>query len=230
MSKRPVILIGWLVVLSLLVIALSSLAVNWQLTARLRSFLVRRGPFIPRRYPFHRWGPFGSHRPGWLGILSALASLTCLYLSSALVLYLFPRQMGVVAGALSAGPRALLRLLGVGVLGSLVVLLLSGLGMFAFLAFPVSLLLPTVGLLVAYLGLVGVSLALGRWLRRLAGLARPMPLAELGLGTLTLFAVSQVPILGWIVAGLAAATALGAILVTRLGSGKPWSLEPLRRI
>jgi len=229
MSKRPVIVIGGLVVLSLLVIVLSTLAVDWQLTARLHSFLVRRGPFIPQRYPFHRWGPFGFHRPGWLGILSALASLTCLYLLSALVLYLFPGQMQVVVGAVSAGPRALLRLLGVGVLGSLMMLLLSGLGMFAFLGFPVSLLLSIAALLAAYLGLVGVNLALGRCLRRLAGLTRPMPLAELGLGTLTLFAASQVPILGWILVGLAAATALGAVLVTRLDSGEPWSLEPLRR-
>jgi hypothetical protein len=89
-------------------------------------------------------------------------------------------------------------------------------------------LLVLLGLVVlTVIGLVTTALALGHWLARRVG-ASQSPLAQLALGILVLFPASILPFLGWLVAAVLACYGLGAILLTRMGSGEPWSLQALK--
>jgi hypothetical protein len=177
--------------------------------------------------PFDRVGPFGRHLPGWHGIASALASYCFLFLAGVLALYVFPRRLRVARDALGQGFREGLRFLGIGVLSALAIGALTALGTFAFVSFPVSLLLVSALLLAFWAGMVAISLALGRNLSRRAGADKSSPLLDLAIGTLVVFALSRIPIAGWAVVGLLGAVSLGVVVATRFGTGGPWSLAEL---
>jgi hypothetical protein len=169
--------------------------------------------------------PFGAHVGGWQGILSAVASWVYLYLTSALLLALFPRRMRLVTRVLQAdGWRTGLRLFAIGLLAMLASALLVLLARFAFVWVLLVIALVGALFLISYLGIVAVSLALGGAVRRWARFS-PSPWIELALGSLILFTLGRIPIMGWIGIGIVAALGLGAVLATHLGSGEAWSLR-----
>jgi hypothetical protein len=222
------ILVGVLIVVCLAVILIPTFIVPSQPIPAL-PLASGRGEF--RGLPFEgtpwlmQGTPFGMHARGWQGILSAVASWVYLYLTSALLLALFPRRMWLVTRALrSDGWRTGLRLFAIGLLAILASVLLVLLARFA--SVWVLLVIALIGalFLVSYLGIVGVSLALGGTVRRWANFS-PSPWVELALGSLILFALGRIPIIGWIGVGIVAALGLGAVLATRLGSGEAWSLR-----
>jgi hypothetical protein len=234
-SRRAVVVLGGLVLAAVAVIVASTL-----LTGRIETSteVVRLpgplgfqvGPF--GRGLFGRFGPFGRHLGGWRGLASALGAYCFLYLAGLLTLLALPRPLRVVRDAFGASPRNWLRLLGIGALAALLVLLLAALGLFTFVLFPLPLLLVTLLIVAAWAGVVGLALALGSGLRRAAGLAVAAgntagPMFDFGLGLLLVFALGRIPFAGWVIVTLIGALALGAMVVTRLGTGGVWSLAGL---
>lgn len=220
------ILVGLLVVVCLAVIAIPA-------------FIARPQPVhvpSPERDTFRqlqfegaplwtRLGPFGAHVGGWQGILSAVASWVYLYLTSALMLVLFPHRVRLITQALkSSGWRNRLRLFVIGLLAALASALLAMLARFAFVWVVLIVILTGAVFVLSYLGLIGVSLMVGGSLRRWARWS-PSPWLDLVLGSLVLFALGRIPIAGWICVGIISAWGLGAVLATHLGSGKVWSLQ-----
>jgi hypothetical protein len=243
---RPAILLSALVIACLLITVLATVwapPLDPARLARLRELARGRadGPGLSQ-LPF-LLSPFGLPQPGPLGFVSRLAGLAFVYLSWAVLLFLLPERIGRVAarmtsapppveqgpGAMSSGHHA--RLLAVGLAGVLAAVLLNLLGFYTLAGIPVALAFALGLTLVLYAGLASLAFALGRALRRHAGLESASPLADLGLGTLVLYALAVIPVLGWIVMGLAAAYAFGAVLITRFGSApraaRPWSLRAL---
>jgi hypothetical protein len=223
MSTKSILLLSLLVLVSIAVIVLSSLATD-ELTSAF-GHIRGRGVFGHfGRGPFGRFGPFGWHLAGWQGIVSVLASYTFLFLAGLLALFAFPRQLRLMRDAFGRGAGEGFRLLGIGTLGALVLVSVTALGAFAFVAFPLPFLLLAALLLAAWGGMVGLTLALGRWISHRVGLERPSPVFDLGLGTLVIFALGRIPIAGWVIVALLGALALGVIIETRFGAGGAWSL------
>jgi hypothetical protein len=186
---------------------------------------------VPRnRLAFPAFGlrPFGLDREGLAGVWWHLGTLVSLLIASTLVLFLFPRRIGVLARVLSNGHGQRLLALVVGLLGYL------GLGLLAFLIFinvvgwPLMLILTLVVYLGTCVGLVAVGLALGQALCRAFRVAEGRPVFHLGVGVLLLFLGSLIPYLGWIVAGISGLLGFGAVLWTRLGDVSGWSLDMLQ--
>jgi hypothetical protein len=79
-------------------------------------------------------------------------------------------------------------------------------------------------LVIVWAGLVGLGLAIGRAITGPVASGRPSPIADLALGVLVMYAVARIPVAGWVLTVLLAAPALGAVVLTRLGTGGGWSL------
>lgn len=236
MSKRSLVLLSGLALLCLLAILVSTfvmdaLAPSWYpfVIKRREWSPVPRPPKEPPRFEgrlFFRLVPFGIHRRGLPGISRYIASLVFFYLLSTILLFLFPRRLRVVTKAMTSGDlRRKLRLAAVGMIGVLAALLLASLGFFVFIGLSLLPLLLLGVSIALYVGLVGVSLALGNWIKRRAQLIEESPLLELTIGVLVLFIIGMIPILGWLFIGAAVIFGLGAILSTKFGTGERWSLE-----
>src|SRR5512135_1364179 len=112
MSRRPMIVLGGLVLAAVAVIVASTLLTGQIETSpelgRLPGPLgYVLGPF--GRGPFGRFGPFGRHLGGWRGLASALGAYCFLYLAGLLTLLTLPRRLRVVRDAFGASPRNWLR-------------------------------------------------------------------------------------------------------------------------
>jgi len=225
MSTKTIIILSLIVLACIGVIALSLF-----LSPPLFSMFDRfrgggPGPFgrRPMFFPFGPFGPFGRHFTGWREIAATIASYVFLYLTGVLTLFAFPRALRTMRDGVS-GVGEVFRLLGIGAFSLMALLFLIALGFFASAAFPLPFLLIAILLLAVWGGLVGLSLALGRGIVRLAGGLHSSPLVDLALGVLIIFTLGHIPLAGWVIVGLLGMLALGAVVATRFGSGAMWSL------
>ena len=223
------VLIGLLVVVCLAVIAIPAfVVVPTPIQPRPERDAFQRSLPLVGGLMWTRWSPFGEHAAGWRGILSAAASWVYLYLTSALLLVLFPHRLRLITQAVkSGGPRAQLRLFLIGFLAALASGLLVLLARFAFVWAVLIIILTGAVFVLSFLGLIGIGLMIGGAVRRWAKLA-PSLWIELALGSLVLFALGRIPIAGWFCFAVVAAWGLGAVLATHLGSGEAWSLQDWR--
>ena len=169
--------------------------------------------------------PFGMYRSGFVGVGLALLSLCTLLSAGGLTLYLQPRRMRILRDALRAPWYRTLHFGLIGLLGyflSLLVLFIL-VTLVTGVLFGVLLLLLLTS--VTFLGLVAVSLSLGLWLKHRLALPASSPLADMSLGMLLLFPLGLIPLLGWVLVFAAASVGFGAILLTKFGSEKGWSLD-----
>ncbi len=222
MSRR-----AWLTLLGLLVLSLAlAFVIGWGMRNFGKTFWVSRPGFgfaspergfesHPRLSP--PWRPFFTRlSPLWI-LGRVLASEISLFLIGALGLLLFPKRTHALLSALSLKGRTG-NLLGIGFLSLLLILALFVLAAFSLVGL---LFLPALGLLLslaAALGLIGVTWRIGVGMRDLARLPDRQPLLELALGTLTLFSVGSLPIVGGLALLLAGLWGLGAVVATRLGT------------
>jgi len=212
----------------LIVVCLAVLVASVFATNRLSTGIVPLGAREPLRIPglepLGAVGPRGPRPEGWREIVTAAASFCFLYLVSLVALFVFPRRLRLARDGLMTGWAPALRLLGIGLFAGVAALLLTVLGTFAFVAFPVSLLL-LAGLLVAvWGGAVAVALALGNRINRWIGLKASSPVVDLTLGILVIFTLGRIPVAGWVFVGILFALALGVVIDSRFGAGGTWSL------
>jgi|Deesub1362A_J573_1020465.scaffolds.fasta_scaffold01491_8 hypothetical protein len=184
-------------------------------------------PFdLPRALRFH--GRLGRLAEAGVAKRIALrfAALITHYLIGVLVLFLIPRRVRLLAQVATAGGKPLAWSWLVGLLGTILVGSLAALAALGALTFPVGLLLAGLYFLAGWVGLVALTYCFGRGLLRRARWGSN-PLVGLALGTLILFALFRLPMVGLGFFGLVWLAAVGMALITRLGSGRRWTLEPL---
>jgi hypothetical protein len=210
------------------VVAISALAVAIILAAELafdwggwwdREWLfpdaVRRG----------NWWAVGPHQAGGLGL--HLVRLIGEYLLGVLVLFSAPRMVRRLADAVAPGGRELVRYLVVGLLFTVALVGVAVSSAFSMHTLVMPFLAIGAFFVIGLAGRVGLTFALGRGLLEWGGWRARAPLVSLGLGTLVVYAFTQVPFLGPPVMVGVSAVGVGVVMVRRFGSGQPWTLEPL---
>jgi hypothetical protein len=160
-------------------------------------------------------------------LASLFANLVTLFLFGVLTLYLAPGRIRHIAQELSTSWQRFVRFFAVGVL---IMIFLSALGLLSLLTvqtMPLPIILGMVFLLAALSGMVALAYQLGKTLLIRAEWTGRSPLLSLALGTLILFALTNVPYFGGVLLILILLTGAGLSITTRFGSGKPWTLGPL---
>ena len=158
---------------------------------------------------------------------SLFGNLVTLFLFGVLTLYLAPDRVKQMAQEASTGWQQVVRFFAVGVL---IIIFLSALGLLSLLTvqtMPLPIILGVVFLLSALGGMVALAYQLGKALLTQAEWSGGSPLLSLGLGTLILFALTNVPYFGGVLLILILLTGAGLSITTRFGSGKSWTLDPL---
>ena len=173
--------------------------------------------------------PFGVYQSGPVGIGLVLLSLCVLLIGSGMSLYLMPYRLRVLRDTLSTSWQRRLRLSSLGLLGYLIAILLMFVLVTLIVDFPFAVMLLLALSIVTFVSLVSVSLALGSWLSHRLNLPVTTPLAHLSLGTLVLFPVGLIPLLGWAAMLAISFLGFGAMLATKFGTQEGWSLDPLQK-
>lgn len=231
MSGKSMLWIGLLVVVCVAVIVGSAFVMG-RLAGRFAPFQ-DHGPFPGPSFergslgPLDRFGPFLRNPTGRRGIVSAVGGYAFLFLTGVLALFAFPRPLRRLEDAFRRGGGETVRLFGLGMLTGLAVLLLTALGFFTLAAFPLPILLVVALFFAVWAGMTGLSLAFGRGINRRVGLAQSSPVLDMAIGTLVLFTLSRIPLLGIVILLLLASAALGAAVSTRFGTGGAWTLAAL---
>lgn len=197
--------------------------------------LMRPGFGLP--WPDHEFVPgsrWSMHRPSYFLMRFSplwvtgrvLASEVFLFLAGTLGLMFFPQRLQTLSGALNR-PGKGGRLFGFGFLFGLLIFLLTILAAFSFIGL---IFLPVMALLLMLagaFGFVGVTWRVGVAVRDFFKIADREPVLELALGTLTIFTLGSIPVVGWLAFFLLGVWGLGAAIATRLGTfdGQTESIE-----
>ncbi len=156
-----------------------------------------------------RWWRTAFHTLSWLGMLALALPVAAL----------FPRALGHVVGQIEGEPgrTALIGLCAVVLaVPALVLVAITIIGI------PVAI-AAALGLAAAwFFGYVGVVVLVGRATLRLGGLPAPNPLLAVLVGAALVAVAEWVPILGGLVWMAVACLGVGAVLLTRFGTGSPW--------
>jgi hypothetical protein len=158
---------------------------------------------------------------------SLFANLVTMYLFGVLILYLAPDRVRHMSQESSTGWQRVLKYFTVGVLVIVLMGAVSLLSLLTVQTMPLSIILGAVFLLSALGGMVILAYQLGKSMLIRAEWSGRSPLLSLALGTLILFALTNIPYLGGIFLIIVLLTGAGMSIATRFGSGKPWNLLPL---
>ncbi|MHB0976342.1 MAG: bactofilin family protein [Candidatus Aquicultorales bacterium] len=175
------------------------------------------GPFFDRGFRFPSWVST------WFWFLQGTFVLIGTMALGALAVALFPEQTGRLA---AASETEIWKSLGWGVLGMLAVPVGAIALSVTIIGIPFVILFFLALPLILLYGYVGVSRLLGRKVVASLNAASSSPVAEVLVGILILGLVGFVPVVGDIVRVIAVLIGLGAILVTKFGTGKPWRKAP----
>ncbi|MBE0447239.1 MAG: hypothetical protein IBX64_03915 [Actinobacteria bacterium] len=156
----------------------------------------------------------------FVSFVSGLLSLIATLVLAAVVVALLPRQTAVLADTVEKQP---LPSLGYGFLATILIpvvfILLFLLIIIGWILIPfVAIAIPIIYLY----GYIGVSRWLGGRIIEATHIVQESPIAQVLIGALVLGIVGFIPILGWLVVLLAAIAGLGAVLISKFGTGQPW--------
>jgi hypothetical protein len=161
------------------------------------------------------------------GLAAEGVGLLANYLLGVVMVFVLPRRVRRMAESLRPGGRRLARIFLIGLACAILAAAVSILAAFSVQMLPVPILLLGMLFLATLVGVVAIEFELGRGLLTRAGWYADRPLLALGLGTLLIFALTRLPILGWLALAGAWLTGTGVAVVTRIGSGRSWTLRPL---
>ena len=171
--------------------------------------------------------PFGVHHPDASDLWWAMGSFAVLGTVATGLLFAFPKRIRYVSQLLRAEPVANHTLnVMVGIMSFFVAYALLRLSWLTIVGVPFIPFLVGGAWIVTMLSIVAVSFTIGRVLLRRLDLALS-PLTEALIGLWLLFITSMLPVVGWIIGGIAATLGVGAMLQTRFGSRQRWSLDVL---
>jgi MFS family permease len=156
-----------------------------------------------------------------------LINLAALFWGGVFVLYLLTTQIKRMADEMMDGFRPLFRITGLGLAILLFALLTAAALALTPMTAPLSLLILILLFLGSILGMTALGFALGRLIVSKCAWDIESPLAIFGFGILTLTLLYRLPYIGIGFIVLTFLIGLGLITTTRLGSGQPWTLDPL---
>jgi len=157
------------------------------------------------------------------GVVAGLFSLISALVLSAVVVALLPKQTAILADTVENRP---LPSLGAGFLATilipLVFILLALLIIIGWILIPfVALAIP----LIYFYGYVGVARWLGRRLIEATHIVQQSPIAQVLIGVLVIGIIGFIPIIGWLVLIAVFLIGLGAVILSKFGTGRPWFRE-----
>ncbi len=172
--------------------------------------------------------PFGLYPAGFKGVGLIFLSLSTLLVAGSLVTYLTPKRIHSVHQAIELSWSNVALLAAVGALGYGISALLLFVLITLVVGIPFAALLAVVVTAGTALGFMGVCLALGRFVRSSLDLPFSSPLLELMLGIALIFPLGILPVVGWPLILAIVAVGFGALVVTKGGTGDPWSISLLQ--
>ena len=155
--------------------------------------------------------------------LSRLLGLIVSLVLAAIVVAILPEQTRILANTVEQQP---LPSLGYGFLATVLIpvvfVLLALLVIVGWILIPfVALAIP----IIYFYGYVGVSRWLGRRVIEATRIVQDSPIAQVLIGVLIFGIIGLIPILGGLVVLVAAIIGLGAVLISKFGTGRPWRRE-----
>ena len=124
----------------------------------------------------------------------------------------------------SASLAGLMRLTGLGFMIGVLVIILSLTSALTIVTFPLGIFLGISLFLSSYTGFISLSYALGKRLLTRAHWGYLPPIYALLLGLVLLYPLAEIPLVGLLFKILLASLGTGIVVVSRFGSGEPWSL------
>lgn len=177
-----------------------------------------------RNLPFH---PIFPVLDRYQTLVSPISIQFSLYIIGVLILFAAPRAVRRVADKFTLTFGRLARLTLFGFLFAVLVLAVGISSALALGTFPLTILLFALLFSGGIFGIITLAFAIGRALMRRAGWGHLSPLYALLLGQLIVFSISSIPWAGKALFVIFACLGLGATIVSRFGSGQPWSLNIL---
>lgn len=159
--------------------------------------------------------------------LSIPAGLFTLYMVHLIVAYLVPQRVRRMAEILANTRRTWLQIVLLGMAAGIVLVAISLSAVVGAGTFPYAILLIFVSLISSTLGGTPILLQVGHAILRQTGWKTASPHLEIFIGTLVAFALFSIPFAGIVFLILYSSLSLGLTVVTRFGSGRPWSLNTL---
>ena len=172
--------------------------------------------------------PFGVYPTGFNGLGMMFLGLCALITVGAITAFIAPMRLRTLQQSLYFSWRNLGLLTLVGLLGYGFSLLLVFILMTMVTAIPFAAVVVLMVAAATLFGFVSVIFALGRWLRTKLALSLPSPVLDIVLGMALVFPLGLLPVAGWPIILTLTSLGFGAFLMTKAGSGEPWSLLPLQ--
>jgi hypothetical protein len=164
-------------------------------------------------------------RPGIL--VASIGILISLCISGILTSYVIPDRIRFIADSIPNKSSGVFRLMFMGFLIEILVIVIGAGSAVMIGTFPLTILLLAGLFIIGFIGFVSLAFAIGRSLFRKTGWSRTSPLFALIVGTIILFALVRIPLLGAVLFLMITSLGLGATIVSHFGSGKPWNLNSL---
>ncbi len=172
--------------------------------------------------------PFGVYPTGFNGLGMMFLGLCALITVGAITAFIAPMRLRTLQQSLYFSWRNLALLTLVGLLGYGFSLLLVFILTTMVTAIPFAAVVVLMVAAATLFGFVSVIFALGRWLRTKLALSLPSPVLDIVLGMALVFPLGLLPVAGWPIILILTSLGFGAFLMTKAGSGEPWSLLPLQ--
>lgn len=218
---KPWKLFVLILILASLILLACATWFNWNSWEPLRSIRTRQ-----KESPIYTRHP-GEQLP-LLSQFSTIGALIATYLSGILVLFVFPIQIKRMEAALSTSKKGTLLIAVQGLLVAMLTLAIAVGSSLAMGTFPLSIFLGSILFLSGFTGIITIGYTLGHFLLKRADWNDVSPLASLLLGLLIFFSVTRIPYLGNVIAPVFICLGIGVVFTTRFGTGRAWSLAPLR--
>lgn len=159
--------------------------------------------------------------------LSIPAGIFTFYLINLGTAYLFPGRVSAMNERLPRSVKSWLQISLLGLAAAVAGLVLMISAIVGLATFPYSIVIAGLLLAASTFGGVPVLLRVGRALLAGAGVKNATPQLEILAGTVIVFALISIPLLGIISMVSFSSLGLGLAVTTRFGAGRPWSLNTL---
>lgn len=159
--------------------------------------------------------------------LSIPAGIFTFYLINLGTAYLFPGRVSAMNERLPRSVKSWLQISLLGLAAAVAGLVLMISAIVGLATFPYSIVIAGLLLAASTFGGVPVLLRVGRALLAGAGVKNATPQLEILAGTVIIFALISIPLLGIISMVSFSSLGLGLAVTTRFGAGRPWSLNTL---
>lgn len=160
-------------------------------------------------------------------VISSISIFFSLAIIGILILFAVPKHIRQMTRWMPASFSPLLRLFLLGILGAVLGMAASFFSVLARITFPLAIILFAILFAASLMGMVAVAYAFGRGLINRAGWRGVSPVVPYLAGLLILYGPTCIPWLGPVLWLVFACLGLGAVMISKFGSGQSWNLNSL---